>query len=126
MKCGVAEGGDISEVSGEGACVKLVRYCSAISLVFASAVAASIAKGVVVYDRGCSFRFIVDAPLGYALLEWFGGYSPSTGDIITGDFETYGIRDVYDVTARSTVKVWIEDFWLSKDAVLEKLKDKCG
>jgi hypothetical protein len=46
---------------------------------------------VVYKSKNCSY-FIVESPLGYALLEWYGGNEPGIGDVIIGDFESYGLR----------------------------------
>lgn len=87
---------------------------------------ASAAKGVVVYYKsGCDY-YIVETNLGYVLLEWYGGNDPSEGDTLVGDYEAYGMKDIYNLTADSETKVWVEDFWLSKDSVLEKYYDKCN
>ena len=84
------------------------------------------AKGVVVfYKSGCSY-YIVEDNMGYTLLEWYGGNDPSEGDTLVGDFNTYGMKDIYNLTADAETKVWIEDFMLSKDSVLEKYYDKCN
>ena len=84
------------------------------------------AKGVVVfYKSGCSY-YIVEDNMGYTLLEWYGGNDPSEGDTLVGDFNTYGMKDIYNLTVDAETKVWIEDFMLSKDSVLEKYYDKCN
>ncbi|QIK80891.1 hypothetical protein G7069_04310 [Lysobacter sp. HDW10] len=83
------------------------------------------AKGVVVYyESGCSY-FIVETNLGYALLEWYGGHDPSKGEIIAGDFESFGFKNVYNLTADRETKVWVDNFWLSKSRAIEKYYDKC-
>ncbi len=87
---------------------------------------ASAAKGIVVYYKsGCDY-YIVETNMGYVLLEWYGGNDPSEGDTLVGDYETYGMKDIYNLTADSETKVWVEDFWLSKDSVVEKYYDKCN
>lgn len=95
----------------------------ALLLLFPSLVFA--AKGVVVYNRsGCSY-YIVETNLGYALLEWYGGNDPNEGDVMDGDYESYGMKTIYNVTADSEARVWVEDYWLSKNRVIEKYFDKC-
>lgn len=82
-------------------------------------------NGVVAYYKsGCDY-FIVETTKGYAILEWYGGYDPNEGDVITGDFEIYGIKKIYNITADQETNVWVEDFWLSKDRAIEKYIDKC-
>jgi hypothetical protein len=94
-------------------------------LLLASA-SAFAAKGVVVlYKSGCNY-YIVETNMGYTILEWYGGNNPSRGDVLTGDFETYGMKDVYNLSANAETKVWVEDFWLSQTKVIEKYNDKCN
>jgi hypothetical protein len=83
------------------------------------------AKGKVVSKKsGCDY-FIVQTNMGYALLEWYGGYDPDKGDTLAGDFESYGFKDIYDLTTDSGLRVWVEDYWLSKSHVMEEYFDKC-
>lgn len=87
---------------------------------------ASAAKGVVVYYKtGCS-HYIVQTNQGYALLEWFGGNDPSEGDILIGDYEAYGMKDIYNTTADSETKVWVEDYMLTKDHAIESYFEECN
>jgi hypothetical protein len=83
------------------------------------------AKGVVVYKKGLCDYFIVETNLGYALLEWYGGYDPDEGDIIVGDFESYGFKEVYDLTTDTETHVWVEDYWLTRSSAIEQYFDKC-
>ncbi|MBA3018690.1 MAG: hypothetical protein KJ550_09655 [Proteobacteria bacterium] len=98
----------------------------AVACLLFTPVVANAAKGVVVlYKSGCSY-YIVETNLGYAILEWYGGNDPSEGDVLVGDYETYGMKDIYNLTADAETKVWVEDFWLSKSRAIEKYYDKCN
>jgi hypothetical protein len=82
-----------------------------------------------VYKRisGCDY-FLVSSVQGYALLEWYGGPDPDVGDTVRGKFETYGMHSLLvndDDDEDNTLKVWVEDYWLSREDALEKLVDKC-
>ena len=82
-------------------------------------------KGVVVYKKsGCDY-FIVETNMGYALLEWYAGNDPDKGDIIIGNFESYGFKDIYNLTADSELRVWVEDYWMSKEEALEQYFEYC-
>ena len=95
-------------------------------IIFASFVwEAFAAKGEVVYKKsGCDY-FIVETNMGYALLEWYGGNYPDKGDVIVGNFESYGFKNVYNLTAGSELRVWVEDYWLSKEDALEQYFENC-
>ena len=87
--------------------------------------AAFAAKGVVVYYKsGCDY-FIAETNMGYALLEWYGGYDPNKGDVIAGDIDSYGMKDIHNLTADQETHIWVEDFMLSKDRAIEKYFHKC-
>lgn len=105
---------------------KLIMTSFLVLALMPSAINAKSVKGVVIYDKGCRSYFIVQTPMGYALLQWYGGNQPSNGDEIVGDFEMYGMKDIYNLSSSGNTKVWVEDFWLSKSRVIEKLADKCG
>ncbi len=87
--------------------------------------AAIAAKGEVVYHAtGCDY-FLVETKMGLTVLEWFGGNDPARGDLLAGDFESYGMHDAYNLTADSDLTVWVEDYWLSVDQALETLSQNC-
>jgi hypothetical protein len=82
--------------------------------------------GVVTVTRsGCDY-FIVDASTGYAVLEWYGGWEPSRGDVIKGTFQDYGFHSIYDKTADASTRVYVEDYWLDRDEAYDKLNDECS
>ena len=78
---------------------------------------------VVLRVRGCDY-FVADGPQGYYLLEWYGGYDPFNGDGIFGELSSYGFKDVMYASGQGG-RVYIDDYMLSKDRVLEKIRDKC-
>lgn len=95
-----------------------------LSLIFSFSTAFA-AKGEVVYKKlGCSY-FIVETLLGYAILEWYGGNDPDKGDIITGNFESYGFKNIYNLTVDAELRVYVDNYWLSRDRALERYFDKC-
>jgi hypothetical protein len=86
----------------------------------------SAAKGTVVYYKsGCS-HYIVQTNQGYALLEWYGGNDPNEGDTLVGDYEAYGMKDIYNSTADAETKVWVDDFLLTKDRVVDSYFEQCN
>jgi hypothetical protein len=87
---------------------------------------ASAEKGEVVhYKSGCDY-YIVDASMGFALLEWYGGNDPSEGDTLAGDFDSYGMKEIYNLSADSETQVWVEDYMLSKNSAIEKYYEQCN
>jgi hypothetical protein len=84
------------------------------------------ARGEVVYCKsGCDY-FIVETDAGFDLLERYGGNEPSDGDVLVGDFESYGTKDIYNLSVDAEVRVWVEDLWMSHDAAFEALYEKCN
>jgi hypothetical protein len=94
-------------------------------LVVAVSCKALAAEGVVVlYKSSCDY-FVVETLNGYAILQWYGGSIPNEGDKITGDFESYGMKSVANVTQGNETRVWVEKFWLSRARVIEKFSRRC-
>ena len=87
---------------------------------------ANATKAVVVYDKGCSSRMIMYTSLGYILAEWYGGNTPEKGDVVVGDLNSYGFKDVWNLTKDAASRVYVDDYLLSKDRVIEKLSEKCN
>lgn len=79
---------------------------------------------VVLVTVDCHDYFVVD--LGgkrYALVEWYGGYRPEKGDVVSGDFSHFGVQDVTVKGGR--LRIYPEDYDLDMGAVNGKLGDKC-
>lgn len=58
----------------------------------------------------------------YVIMEWFGGREFDVGDVIYGDFTSFGFHDVYGKRGTSG-RYWIEDYWLSLEDAYEQLCD---
>ena len=97
----------------------------AFSLVSISSAQASAKKGVVVYNKsGCKSRYVVETNMGYAILEWYGGNNPTEGDVIAGDIDSYGFKDLYNVTQDASMRVYVEDYMLGKSSLTTKFFEK--
>lgn len=103
----------------------LVRVAPLIALLLSLSAQAFAAKGAVTHKQGSCDYFVVETAGGYDLLEWYGGHDPDKGDVLVGDYESYGMRDIYDVTADDELRVWVEDYGLSKEDALEKMIEQC-
>jgi hypothetical protein len=74
----------------------------------------------------CDYYLIEDTYGDFSLVEWYGGATTYSGDIIYGDLHSYGFKDLYDATLDSQTRVYIDDWLLSESRATEKLIDKCG
>lgn len=83
------------------------------------------ATGTVVYTHGDCDYFIAESWMGFALLEWYGGPKPTEGDILVGNFESFGKTELYNFTQDSDFTVWVEDFWLNRQKVTEAFGQHC-
>ena len=103
--------------------MKRLKFAFAWMAVLGAPSAAHAGKGTVVAI--CSAHHLISSSQGYAIIEWYGGNSPSRGDVIVGDFQSYGMKDVFNLSQDSDVRVWVDDFWMSKDRAVEKFSEKC-
>ena len=81
---------------------------------------------VILKPSGCRSYFLADGDAGgIYLLEWYGGHDPSKGDSIVGELRGYGFKDVFYPDSGGSGRVYVDDYMLSTDRAIEKLKDKC-
>jgi hypothetical protein len=81
---------------------------------------------VILKPNGCRDYFLADGDAGgIYLLEWYGGYDPSKGDSIVGVLNGYGFKDVFYPESGSSGRIYVDDYMLSRDRAIEKLKEKC-
>jgi hypothetical protein len=104
-----------------------LRFACLVFLTFAAAAAIgqSADVGIVTHRIGGCDYFLVETRKGYDVLEWYGGHDPDKGDTIAGKFESYGFHSVVDTTADQDIRIYTEDYQLSREDALEKLADKC-
>ena len=74
--------------------------------------------------RGCDY-YPVSTKGGITLLEWYGGYDPEKDDELVGEIESYGMKGVVFLPHEQKSQVWVEDYWLSPESAMAKLRDKC-
>jgi hypothetical protein len=99
----------------------LVLLMAIPSVAYADAV-----KGIVVFDKGCGSRIIIETRLGYILAEWYGGNLPAEGDVLVGELNSYGFKDIYNLTSDASSRLYIDDYMMSRSRVTERLRDKCN
>lgn len=47
------------------------------------------------------------------------------GDVLVGEFQSYGFKDAYNITKDKTCRVYIEDWEYNEKTAIEKYKKKC-
>ena len=84
--------------------------------------------GEVIWEGiGCDY-YIIETMQWYVLVEWYSG-SLNEGDRVSGDLHSYNFIDIKNISKdNSNVRVWVEDYWSSKDDCFDWLKEnkKCG
>lgn len=73
---------------------------------------------------GCDY-YLIAAPSGLVLAEWYGGYDPSRDDKVIGSFNTYGFVTLFVGSNASETNAYIEDYMLDNEDALEKLSEQC-
>jgi hypothetical protein len=74
---------------------------------------------------GCDY-FIIDAPSGYVVAEWYGGHDPHEGEGVVGAFNSYGFLTFFYGSEKTEGRVYIEDYGLDEDEAMEKLSEQCN
>lgn len=78
-------------------------------------------KGVVVKEH--NDKYAISYNLGFLLVEWYGGYTPSEGDIYVGKFSGFGFKELYCISADAKTRFWIEDYMATESEAWEFLYD---
>lgn len=87
--------------------------------------APSPSQEVVFTKYPCDY-FLVDTSAGYALVESYSGDLPQKGDLIAGELDAFGFRDVYNLSSDEEMYVYVEDWGLSKEEALDRLYRECN
>jgi hypothetical protein len=75
--------------------------------------------------ESCDY-FIVETDGGCCIFEWFGGNAPVEGDILRGYLDSYGFQNAYNVTQKTDITAYVEEYWLDREEAIEKLSGTCG
>ena len=76
-------------------------------------------KGVVVFYNS-SGKIAIQTDYGYTVGEVMSvPIMLDRGDTVTGDLESYGTHDIYDITTDETFSLWVDDYWLSRDRAID-------
>lgn len=104
---------------------RLVTWHASIILLLLLALPAQakMVNGVVVYID--SKLIVIATESGCTVGELYGGYySLRVDDVVVGELESYGFKDVYCPATRKQSRVWIDNFWLSVDRAADWLRSK--
>ncbi|MHB1146862.1 MAG: hypothetical protein ACYC01_04625 [Lutibacter sp.] len=84
--------------------------------------------GEVIWESdGCDF-YIIETNRWFVLVELYNGRL-NEGDKVKGDLHSYNFKYLINLSrSDSEIKVWVENYWGSKDRCFEWLKEneKCG
>jgi len=76
-------------------------------------------KGTVVKVK--DDKIVISYSMGFLLLEWYGGHLPSNGDVYVGSFNSYGMKELFCISADSETRFWIEEYMADKQDAMEFL-----
>jgi hypothetical protein len=79
-------------------------------------------KGIVSYEAKDDYYLIYTSMDDFTIVEVTLGFL-NEGDIVYGNFKTYGIITYYNATTNNEVNVWIEDWGLSKESAVRWLAE---
>lgn len=83
-------------------------------------------KGVVCLKiRGCDY-IVVCLQSGYYTITEDSWDKCEEGDVLVGDFKSYGYKEVYNLTKDKNMKLYNDDYYYSEKMAVEKWKNKCN
>lgn len=84
------------------------------------------ARGIVTFYNDSSHKIIIKTDRGFTCGEVTNmPMHLSKGDEVEGDLESSGSREIYNLTVDETFSLWIDDYWLDSDRVLDWLERNC-
>ena len=104
----------------------LLRLAGGVGLLLLIGQTALGAQGIVIQKKeGCNY-FITRVDTGYAVLEWNAGHEPKQGDQLKGRFAEGHMGHLEDLRTGNRMKVWFEDFPVSKQDALDRYQTYTG
>lgn len=81
-------------------------------------------KGRITYYNDIKDIAVVETNMGYTVMEIYSYEYIESGDVVIGNFHSYGFTDMYNVTKESSTRIYIEEYWLNGDQVLDWIARK--
>ena len=85
--------------------------------------AQSVVGGVVVADHytcNISDRIVIETRRGYTNAEVYRGYGAThEGEILYGEFHSYGFTDIYDENGTEVGRLYIDDYMVGESSAVE-------
>lgn len=82
-------------------------------------------EGYVVEKKSLCTYYLLESKSSFAIFQWYGGSDIENGDILVGDFDTYGVVELYNSTKDTMVKIKVEEYLLSSNSAYELYEEKC-
>ena len=80
---------------------------------------------VVSFPSDCDY-FIAKGNRGYYLCKCINGYRPCLGDVILGDIDSSGLKNIYYPLKEREGAIYIEGYSMSKSRSIERYKELCN
>lgn len=80
---------------------------------------------VVSFPSGCDY-FIAKGNHGYYLGKCSKGYCPFLGDVILGDIDSKGLKNIYYPLKEREGEIYVEDYSMSESRSLEHYEEHCN
>lgn len=84
----------------------------------------SAAKGEILLEKGD--YYVIDTGLGCSIVERYGGNVLWKGNKVVGDLESYGFKDIYNLSNRNETRVYVEDYLLDEEEAIERVYELGG
>lgn len=81
------------------------------------------ADAVVVSADGDCDDYVAESTYGYVLVAWQDGSRPREGDVLAGDYSRDGMKKLRDISAGSRTRASLRDYFPTRDAALETLRE---
>ncbi|MPN12798.1 hypothetical protein SDC9_160118 [bioreactor metagenome] len=104
----------------------LLTFLTTTSFISNYKIASDEIQGEVIWEgKNCDF-YIIETRRYYVLVELYRGRLDK-GDKVEGELHRYGFKYLKNLRTDSEIKVYIENYWSSKETCFEWLKDnnKC-
>ena len=85
------------------------------------------AAKVVYKSNTCSYYVAEDNAGNYEIFDWFGGNLPYVGNVLYGQWYSYGIKTIYNLSVYNypTSRMYIAANMLSYDSLLREYSTYC-
>ena len=84
-------------------------------------------SAIVIFENsGCDYIILETSDYWYVVAQKYSGaYGLTTGDTVIGKLASFGFKDVYGPSSSQEMRLYVDNYYATRDNAMERYAEKC-